>query len=209
MKTRLRLNGIPTAMFMFLASVALMMLLLPCALTNEPAPDTVEAKIVVTISIVCAVVIGAVLFGYGLYCYLFTLEVSPTQVSYSAPFRKTVVLARDEITAFGLMSYYGRRDVRFYVCVADKEAMLTFYQQNTEKCKLLFENKDYHKLLETENGNWTMAIGVYILCRQPGVYLLPYGNVKSMKTMEQIINMKATPTGSGCANLWNATVTEF
>ena len=209
MKNTLRINGISTAKFLFLVIVAMILLLLSCILGSKLDRNLVEVKDVAIVAMVIFVGIGSLVLGVSLYWYLFTLEVSPTQVSYSAPFRKAVVFTRDEITAFGLMSYYGQRDIRFYVCAADKETVWAFYRQNTDKCELLLEKKDYHKLLESEDKNWVMAMGVYILCRQPGVYLLPAGSVKSMKAMEQIINMKATPTGSGCSHMWNATVTEF
>ena len=208
MEKKIRINGIPMAMFLFFVIAAFVVFLIPCTLINEPAPDTVETRIIVTISIACAVVIGAVLFGYGLYCYLFTLEVSPSRVIFSAPLRKDVVLTREEITAFGLVSF-GSRDTRLYVCNTDKEIIWAFYRQHMEVCKRLFGEKHYHKLIETEEKSWIMAVGVFIYCQQSNVYRLPYGNRKCMKTMSQILNMEPTPTGIGCASLWSSAAGEF
>lgn len=207
MEKKIRIHGIHTARFLFYVIIALLLFLIPCTLAN--VPDFVEIKfIMITVTALFAVP-GTALFGFALYWYLFTLEVSPTQVIFSAPLRKAVILTREEITAFGLISYYGQRDIRLYVCEADRETVWAFFRQNPEKCKIFFGEKDYYKLLETEEKSWTMAMGVYIFCRQPSVYLLPHGNVKSMKTMERIINMKPTLTGSGCASLWSSTAGEF
>jgi hypothetical protein len=213
MKKTIRINGIPTAMFLFFAIISLVLLsipfFLPGILENEPPLDMIATKVIAIATMAIPAVTGVVLFGFALYWYLFTLEVTPSQVVFSAPFHKTVVLAREEITAFGLISYYGQRDIRLYICEADRETVWAFFQQNPEKCKIFFGEKDYYELLETEEKSWNMAIGVYIFCRQPGVYLLPQGNIKSMKVMEQIINMKPTLTGSGCASLWSSTAGEF
>ena len=212
MKKTIRINGIPTAMFLFFAIISLVLLsipfFLPGILENEPPLDMIATKVIAIATMAIPAVTGVVLFGFALYWYLFTLEVSQSQVIISAPLRKDVVLTREEITAFGLVSF-GPRDTRLYVCNTDKEIIWAFYRQHMEVCKRLFGEKHYHKLIETEEKSWIMAVGVFIYCQQTNVYRLPYGSRKCMKTMSQILNMEPTPTGIGCASLWSSAAGEF
>ena len=204
MEKTLRINGIPTAMFLFFAIISLVLLSIPFFLSgileNEPPLDMIATKVIAIATMAIPTVTGAILLGFALYWYLFTLEITPSQVVFSAPFHKAVVLTREEITAFGLVSF-GPRDCRFYICEADREIIWDFYRKHTDECIKYFGEKDYGELLQTEEKIWVMAVGVYVRYRQQGVYILPYGSVKSMKSMAQILNMEQTPTGCRCTEL--------
>ena len=116
------------------------------------------------------------------------------------PLHKEITIPKDKLTAFGEV-HFAPRDTKLYFCNAPSEHIWTFYQEHLEDCKRVFRNLPYQEYSVTRDGQWAMAVGIYVFYRQDGVYFLENSKAEYLVTIEKLLEQDAISIDI-CKNLF-------
>ena len=148
-----------------------------------------EARLIIVIILIFACIPLLALLAYICFHYLKHAIVSPSGVQMKIPMHKEVTISREQVTAFGI-AHFGPRDTKLYFCYAPSETILTFFESHLDDCKRLFRNLPYEEYRKTQEGQWQMAVGIYVYFKQAGVYILENGNRDNINQIEELIREK-------------------
>ena len=190
---KIKIRSISNGAFVVLFVCAVTLLLIPLCfiIAAHDALDNSYVEPAIKIMISALILIPAVLLAvYALYHYRKYAIITSETISIFIPMHKKCVITADDLCAFGTVCFVPR-STQLYLCTAQKDSVIRYYEDHLEECKTLFRNLPFEKLCHTESGIWMMAVGIYVHHKQQGVYFLGQGNAKRVALLEYTFGQQA------------------
>lgn len=189
----LQIRSWSNAVISFILCCSVLVLTIPLSFVVVAGEEEINTKtqaVCVVLTLIFLVTPVMFMVGLSLFHFRKRFVIANNAVYVYVPWQRKAKVAFEDIQSFGL-ACFAPRSSRLYLCSAPKEHILQFYYDHQDECKRLFRNLSYEKLCKTEDGNWMMAVGVYVYHNPQDVYFLDYGNKKRVNMLESTIGKPA------------------
>ena len=150
---------------------------------------TQEACMIAIMILILAFMPALALLVYIFYHHMKQAVVNPSGVLFKRPMQNNIMIPMERLTAFGIV-HFAPRDTKLYFCDAAPETILAFFENHLEECARIFRNLPYRECCKTSEGQWQMAVGIYVYFKQEGVYILKNGDETNLNMIEDLVQKK-------------------
>lgn len=191
----LKMRSIPTALYVFSCIMAIGVLCFSAfGLYLFLGSHSDVFWVVPLFAIVVFIIPSIAWLGFLQYHFFSVFTFSEGSVSIIRPFHKREEMEYDRITAFGAASFmaYG---AQIFLCTLSKTQIEAYFHNHSEECQKMYGDEIFEQYAQTAEGQFKMAVGLYMKDHKADVYALNYFSVKRLSQITARLKREAIVTG--------------